>query len=170
MKKQLLKRHKGFILLFTMVLSAILLAIAIGASDIAVKELMFSTSARNSNDAFFAADQGADCALYFDKLSINHFPLSGTQGPVSCANGVANNGSGDGTNANYSFSIAGLGSLGSGCSQVYVSKVVDSTNTLKTTITSYGYSPSGLDTSKNPSCITGSSTVNRKMTVGYTNY
>src|SRR3989338_6549604 len=61
------KKNKGFVLLFAVTLSSILLAIALGVSNVAFRELRFSTNARSTNDAFFAADTGIECALNYDK-------------------------------------------------------------------------------------------------------
>ncbi len=154
------KNNRGFVLLFTMVLSAVLLSMAIGASSVALKELKFSTSGRDTNDAFFAADTGADCALYFDQAAQNKFPLNGSAGVVSCANASANSGSGNGTTASYNFTVNGLGSSGNSCVKVNVSKDASS-GTLKTTITTDGYSPA------NSPCTANSTTVNRHLVVTY---
>ena len=61
-----LKNKKGFVILFAVTLSAILLSIALGVSNIAFNEAKFSTSVKNTNDAFFAADVGAEQALFWD--------------------------------------------------------------------------------------------------------
>lgn len=57
----------GFVLLFAVTLAALLLAIALGVTNIAFRELKFSTNARDTNDAFFAADTGIERALFLDK-------------------------------------------------------------------------------------------------------
>lgn len=62
--------NKGFVLLYAVVVSSIILAIALGVMNIALKEINFTTSARDTNDAFFAADTGAECALFFNKGKI----------------------------------------------------------------------------------------------------
>lgn len=59
------EEKKGFVLLFAVVLVSIILAISLGVSNITLKELNFSTSARATNDAFYAADTGVECALYY---------------------------------------------------------------------------------------------------------
>ena len=53
-----IKKNKGFVLIFAVTLAAILLSIALGISQIALKEIKFGTSAKDTNDAFFAADTG----------------------------------------------------------------------------------------------------------------
>ena len=62
--------RSGFVMLFAVTLSAILLSIALGVTNIAFKELRFSTNARDTNDAFFAADTGIENALFKDKTNI----------------------------------------------------------------------------------------------------
>ena len=61
------KNKKGFALLYAIFTSSIILAIAIGVSSIAYKEVVFGTSAKDANDAFYAADSASECALFFDK-------------------------------------------------------------------------------------------------------
>ncbi len=58
--------QKGFVILFTVLVSSIVLAIALGITNIALKEVLLSGSARDGEYAFFAADTGAECALYWD--------------------------------------------------------------------------------------------------------
>src|SRR3989344_2360391 len=77
------KSGAGFVILFAVTLSSILLAIALGVANIALKEIKFSTSARDTNDAFFVADTGAECALFYDKLSGSSFPIDGVGAPAS---------------------------------------------------------------------------------------
>lgn len=120
-----LKRHKGFVLLFAVTLSSIILAIALGISNITLKEINFNTSTKNSNDAFLAADTGAECALFYDKLVGSSFPVDGVGRPASinCAgapralsfSGTANTGS-------YDFIITGLGGAATSCAKVNVFK------------------------------------------------
>ena len=57
-----IKKNKGFVLLFAVTLAAVFLSIALGISEVALKENNFSTSAKNTNDSFFAADTGEECA------------------------------------------------------------------------------------------------------------
>jgi len=61
-----IKKDKGFVLLFAVTLAAIFLSIALGISQVALKENNFSTSAIETNNAFFAADTGAEQVLYSD--------------------------------------------------------------------------------------------------------
>ena len=70
------ERSGGFVLLFAVTLSAILLSIALGVSNITFRELKFSTNARDTNNAFFAADTGAECAEYYDGAGRDKFLFS----------------------------------------------------------------------------------------------
>lgn len=126
------KNKKGFVILFALMLSSVILAISLGVSNIALKEIAFSTSAQGTNDAFFASDTGAECALYHDRTDINAFPISGTVGAVSCSTNES--GSGDGSTATYNFTATGLGSQGQSCAKVTIIKELG-----KTVITSKGY-------------------------------
>src|SRR3989344_7971821 len=129
-----LKRSGGFVLLFAVTLASILLAIALGISNIALKEVNFSTSARNSNDAFFAADTGAECALANDKSTDDSFVDSGSC-QVQCLGG--NISLDPCAPPSWSFTVAGLGSNGANCAKVDVFKEDSAPYT--TTITSRGY-------------------------------
>lgn len=60
-------KKKGFVILFAVTISAIILTIAIGVINIAVKEIQFSTSSQKTNQALFIADTAIECALFYDK-------------------------------------------------------------------------------------------------------
>ena len=61
-----IKRNEGFVILFAVTIASILLAIAIGITNIALKEIKFGTSAKDANEAFFAADTGLERAFWND--------------------------------------------------------------------------------------------------------
>ncbi len=65
----------GFVLAFAVLISGILLSIGLGIFAITLKELILSSTGRESQFAFYAADSGGECALYWD---IRHggFPVS----------------------------------------------------------------------------------------------
>lgn len=62
------KTNRGFVMLFAVLLSSILLAIGLGIFSITYKELLLSSSDRESQVAFYAADSGGECALYWDAI------------------------------------------------------------------------------------------------------
>lgn len=59
--------QKGFTLFVAVVISSLLLSIGLSLSNILLKQLVFSTTGRESQIAFYAADSGAECALYWDR-------------------------------------------------------------------------------------------------------
>lgn len=65
--QKILKNNKnGFALLFSVLVSSLLLTIGLSIFSITLKELSISTSARQSIYAFFAADSGREEMLYRD--------------------------------------------------------------------------------------------------------
>ena len=72
-------KNRGFVILFAVTISSILLALAIGVANIALKEVKFNTSAKDTNNAFFAADTAIEYALFQDKPpSSAYVPAEGT--------------------------------------------------------------------------------------------
>ena len=62
-------RNTGFILLFSLLISSILLATGLGISRLMVRQINLASLSRESQIAFFAADSGLECALHWDKLT-----------------------------------------------------------------------------------------------------
>lgn len=60
------KAIRGFVLPLTLILSIIILTISAGISIILAKELYFSKLSRQSQVAYYAADDGLMCALMID--------------------------------------------------------------------------------------------------------
>jgi len=61
-----IKRDGGFALLFSVLISSLLLTIGLSIFSIALKELAISTNARQSIFAFYAADSGREYVKYLD--------------------------------------------------------------------------------------------------------
>ncbi len=61
-----LERGAGFTLLLSVLISSIILGISVGFSTFIIRELTISAIGRESQKAFFAADSGIECALYWD--------------------------------------------------------------------------------------------------------
>jgi Tfp pilus assembly protein PilE len=57
---------RGFVILFTVLIASIILAIALGIASVSYREVLLSSTANNAEFSFFAADTGAECALYWD--------------------------------------------------------------------------------------------------------
>ncbi|HVU06676.1 MAG TPA: hypothetical protein VHE10_02715 [Candidatus Paceibacterota bacterium] len=66
----------GFAMLFAVLVSSVLLAVGISIFNLTVKELILSASGRESQFAFYAADTGAECALYWDFKGVDVFATS----------------------------------------------------------------------------------------------
>ncbi len=59
-------KEKGFALLYTSLISSLLLSLAMSISIIVMKDIRLSSISRESQKAFYAADSAAECALYWD--------------------------------------------------------------------------------------------------------
>ncbi len=116
-----LQNNKGFVLLFAVTFSSIVLSIALGITNIAFKEVKFGTNARDTNNAFFAADTGIESVLFQDKNPDN-FPMPA-----------------NGEEKFYPPPIIGLGSTGLSCAIVSVTKDNRDPSKPITTIISKGY-------------------------------
>ncbi len=66
--KKYFPKHKGFVILFTMLISTIILMIGLGIFSIATRETVLSGTSREAQYAFYAADAGVECALYAASL------------------------------------------------------------------------------------------------------
>jgi len=55
----------GFTLLMAMIISSLLLSLGITIFNVTLKELVLSSYGRNSQFAFYAADTGIECALFW---------------------------------------------------------------------------------------------------------
>ncbi len=76
------KGHEGFVILFVVLIASIILLIGAGVFTISIKQNVLSSTARESQLAFSAADSGVECALYYDSLL--HFSSSSV-GTIECA-------------------------------------------------------------------------------------
>lgn len=122
--------RSGFVLLFAVTLAAILLSVALGVVNIAFREVKFGTSARDSNEAFFAADTGLEQAFLNDK-----------NGNYTLQEGETSN--------LWNITVFGLGSTGASCATVTIAK--DYIPELRTVIISKGYN---VDcSSNNPNAV-----------------
>ncbi len=59
-------QESGFALFVSLVVTGTLLLVATGVVSLAVKQSLISASGRESQQAFYAADTGIECALYWD--------------------------------------------------------------------------------------------------------
>lgn len=60
------QQQRGFTILLAALVASLVLALGISVFSIAQKQLILSSTGRNSQFAFYAADTAAECALYWD--------------------------------------------------------------------------------------------------------
>ena len=100
MKKNLFKQNnlqKGFVILFTILISAIILMIGLGIFSIATRETVLSGTSREAQYAFYAADAGVECALYAESIPQGPLSVIGYGTPFACGNNTAISVSGHGS-------------------------------------------------------------------------
>jgi hypothetical protein len=157
--------RSGFVILFAVMVSSIVLAIALGVIDISLSEINFGTSAKDTNEALFAADTGVECALYYDNQSPSAFGNS-TNGAGNDSNGVATSCAGTGfdissAGTSWTIVVPYLGSAKKSCAIVKVTK--DPSLTPVNTIISKGYNTGG----SSGVCTPASNSVERSLRVSY---
>lgn len=68
------QKNKGFTILFSVLVSSLVLSIGASIISIALKQVTLSSSARDSQFAFYAANTGTECAMYWDIVGISDLP------------------------------------------------------------------------------------------------
>ncbi|MBU0750479.1 pilus assembly PilX N-terminal domain-containing protein [Patescibacteria group bacterium] len=58
---------RGFTLLIAVILSSVVLTIGLALLDMAYKQVILASTAKQSQKAFYAADSALECALYYDQ-------------------------------------------------------------------------------------------------------
>lgn len=138
-------KERGFTVLFAALIASLVLTLGVSVFTIAQKQLILSSIGRNSQYAFYAADTGAECALYWD-LRHSAFAVPGALADVACDTNpdIAVNNSGFGSYP-VEFTLAPFDSNGY-CVQITVIKNIVHP---RTSIHSDGYSVacSEIDTS-----------------------
>lgn len=146
----MIKKHsqqKGFVALFAVLLSMIVLAISIGIATVSYKEVVLSSSAREANSAFFTADSGAECMLFWD-LNQRVFTAPGAFADISCFGQDPSSAfqfspipyDNEGVDAAYAFGYQF--DLGDSCSTIELHKQVENNGIYYTKIESKGYNMS----------------------------
>lgn len=65
-KKEYSNFNGGYTLLFAVLIASLVLSIGLSVFNISMKEFILSSAGRESQFAFYAADTGIECALYWD--------------------------------------------------------------------------------------------------------
>lgn len=76
---------RGFTLLIAVVLTTVLVSVGLALFDVAYKQIVLTSAARQSQYAFYAADSGLECALFWDQ-KFNAFGGSNPQSTIRCGN------------------------------------------------------------------------------------
>ncbi|NLE07323.1 MAG: hypothetical protein GX627_01810 [Parcubacteria group bacterium] len=81
-----LQKQKGITLFIAMVVMGILLFITFVVAHITIKGILFADSGRDSQYAYYAAEAGLECALYWDSNpAVSAFATSTSGSPINCA-------------------------------------------------------------------------------------
>lgn len=75
--------QRGFTLLIAVVLTSVILSVGLALLDIAYKQVILSSTARQSQFAFYAADSAMECALYWDQQQ-NAFSYTSPLSSIRC--------------------------------------------------------------------------------------
>lgn len=79
---------RGFTLLIAVILASVALSLGLALIDIAYKQSILASAAKQSQSAFYNADMALECALYYDQqrdfFNTNPFDLLSTD--VKCNN------------------------------------------------------------------------------------
>lgn len=82
--------QRGFVILFTILISAIILMIGLGIFSVATRETVLSGTAREAQASFYAADAGVECALYAQSLPGGGPLIQGGSFDCGSTGGIAN--------------------------------------------------------------------------------
>lgn len=123
---------RGFVLLYAVLVASIALSIGLSLYAITLKELIISSSSRDSQFAFYAADAGTECALYWD-VQERAFSTS-TQNIITCAGSSMT--VGGGTVSEFSLTLPN-----GACADVTVNKSSES----QTVVVSRGHNTCNLN-------------------------
>lgn len=115
--------QKGFVLFMAILIISIILVLSLSVAEIVLKEMKFSTLGKESFKAFYAADSGVKCVVYWDLVE-GAFVSTWPDYPVydiECANnggGINISGSMDVNNkTNFSFNLTN-----GSCVEVFIDK------------------------------------------------
>lgn len=126
-KKQFLD-NSGVALFVAVLTAGIALAIGAGVLNITLKEIKLSSLGRESSEAFYAADTGLECALYWD-VNQDVFPLDQSMpdvggGVIGCAYSVSVDSTIKGVgSATTTFTVSSSPDINDQCVSVTVAKV-----------------------------------------------
>lgn len=124
-------KQPGFVLLFTLVVTAIIFFVGAGIFALSYKGLLVSSISQESQKAIFAADAGVECALFADTQG--HFTSDYSSATFSCFEKTI---TADAPLGEYVFSLPFDNGT---CSRVHIAK------SDQTTIIAQGYNKCNSD-------------------------
>jgi len=136
--------NRGFTVLLALLVGSLLLLLGLSMFTIVRKQVILSSIGRDSQLAFYAADTGAECALYWD---FRHDAFAQAEGPVVTCDGEEIGSFsflGYGEELVFEFEPNGL------CSRVSVTKNEDAP---RTRIEGRGYNTACADIANNPRAL-----------------
>lgn len=135
-----MKTPRGFTLLMSVLISSILLALGYEIYNLAIKEVALSSSGRESQFAFFAADTGIECALWADS-KLDAFATSSDVEDLDCGTASSTlNRQTVGSNYITTFDVT----TGAGTKTQCTSVVVTRQDPKKTIIEAFGHNTCSL--------------------------
>jgi Tfp pilus assembly protein PilX len=107
-------RPRGFTLILAMIFTTVVLSVGLALADVAYKQVILASNARQSEYAFYAADAALECALYQDqKLNTFSYTSEPLSGSFTCesqtVNYTATSASGGSRTTTFSIPCAGGG-------------------------------------------------------------
>jgi Tfp pilus assembly protein PilE len=86
-----LVRARGFTLILALIFTSVVLTVGLALADVAYKQVLLASAARQSEYAFYAADSALECALYQDqKLDMFNYGTTTFSGSFICQNLTVN--------------------------------------------------------------------------------
>lgn len=145
-KRITIRDSGGYVLLFSILISSIILSIGIGIANITTKSLALRSAGSDSQFAFYAADGGAECALLWDLkhpgftidtvFATSTFSNPPTSGVMCNGQDIAASWTISNTTANAAETQFTINLSGDTCAKVTVTKT---SSGLNTQIISRGY-------------------------------
>ncbi len=123
----------GFAIIFAVLIGSIFLFLGIFIAHVSFKEIILSSAGKQSETAFFAADTGTECALYWDFRVGGTFPKSSSESvrsPITC-NGTSVPVALEASTATAATSTFTLNFSPKGCVLVKVGKTVSGSTVIE---------------------------------------
>lgn len=121
--------QKGIALYVAVIVSGIVTLLAVTMADIAYRQIVLAGASENSQHAFYVADTGVECALYYDAFE-NAFPSNEDEDEIEestirCADDADIDDietEADGNSATTTFTLNGITSDPETCAVITVGK------------------------------------------------